>query len=758
MLPGEPVLYTGDIPDINCFLEVPASNMFVVGTSTDGFYIFQKHSFSVLTLNGGGSNVFYAQAPFGYNGVLTDKGILYPDKFEPLPTNAFTYESILKTTDGNYYLNRVHDEFESGVVELDSQLHELRYLRGYNLHVNCFRQFKDGSIWFSLKGQLFGKIENNHIKWFDFQKSLPQGFRVNTFIQSSKNELWIGGYKGLASINLTTGKIHMLPEVKDAEVRSLYEDKRGTIWIGTYGDGFYAFYNGKCVAMPMDTQHFLAGTHSFMEDNSGNVWLTTNRGLFQVHMADLYDYLNRKSNSVYYYYYDKTAGFLTNEFNGGCNPAGIKLNDGKFSLPSIKGLVQFYPDRIMPILPDAQIYVDAVVGDTTLFSTENGSLSIPHSIHHLQFTVSSPYFGNSYNQYLEYHLAKDDDDNNAWYRVPKSGNIQFTELPHGKYHLLVRKKSGFGKDNYITKEVIFSILPFFYDTWLFRVLILITLVALMYSFFRLRIQFLTQQKAKLEKEVFEKTKEQTLLITNLETTVSELEKSEQELYKNNLLKEELAMIIAHDLQSPLRYISSSTQRLHDTLLKKGYYEAQVLSSELSNSSYNIYRFVEDFSIWTSTLGSSFHSRDSGVNLYNLLVEIHNFLSEMLTINRNKLEINIDESLIVHTDYNLIKIILRNIIDNSNKHTLTGIIRVSAKVEHSSACIIISDNGAGMNKGMLKKIQYKIKYEANNIDNEGRLHGNGYKFITHFCNLLNIHVEVESKLGEGTTVRLNNFKI
>jgi hypothetical protein len=68
--------------------------------------------------------------------------------------------------------------------------------------------------------------------------------------------------------------------------------------------------------MLMDNNHFLATAHTFIEDNSGTVWITTNRGLFQVKMADLYQYLNKQSQSVYYYYYDKKDGFLTNEFNG----------------------------------------------------------------------------------------------------------------------------------------------------------------------------------------------------------------------------------------------------------------------------------------------------------------------------------------------------------------------------------------------------------------------------------------------------------
>jgi signal transduction histidine kinase len=750
------LLDVGNIANITSFLEVPKFNMFVVGTSSDGFYIFQKQDFSVLTLKDNDANVFYAQAPYGYDGVLTEKGVLFPNRYIPLPNNnKYTYESILKTTDGNYFLSRMHDEFESGIVELSDQLQEIRYMRGNNIHVNCFRQLKDGSIWMSLKRHRFGKIEKDHIKWLDYQSLLPNGFKAISFIESTNNEIWIGGYKGLVRINLMTEATHIIPGLMDAEVRSLYEDTKGTIWIGTYGNGYYAFYKGKCIAMPMDEAHFLATAHTFMEDNSGNIWITTNRGLFQVQTTDLYDYLNGKSQSVYYYYYDKNAGFLTNEFNGGCNPSGIKLNNGKFSLPSMKGLVQFSPDSIKPIFPDAQIYVDAIRGDTTMFNNDKGTLSFSHNIDRLQFYISSPYFGNSFNQLLEYKL---NNAGNTWYKVNKNGVVQFNNLPPGKYRLQFRKTSGFGSDKYITKEVLFSVMPYFYETWMFKMLVLAILMAFVYSFFRLRILFLKNQKMQLEAEVLKKTKEQESLIIDLRTTVSVLEKTQQELYQNNKLKEELALLVAHDLQSPFRFISSATQRLYKTLMNKEYIEAQVISLELSKFSNDTYRFVEDFALWLSSLGKVLHLQNTGVNMNNLLTELSLFFTELLAMRKNKLEITVAKSLVVYTDSQLLTIILRNIIDNANKHTTAGTIHINAKVEHSSACIIISDDGEGMKEEVLKKLQFQIKYGTNNVDTTRKLHGNGYRFISEFCNLLNIHVEVESKRSEGTTVRLTNLKI
>ena len=85
--------------------------------------------------------------------------------------------------------------------------------------------------------------------------------------------------------------------------------------------------------MPMDRNNYLAAAHSFLEDQNGYLWVTTNRGLFQMAIKDLHQYLENNAFSPYYHYYEQSDGLLTNEFNGGCNPSGITLNNGKFCFP-----------------------------------------------------------------------------------------------------------------------------------------------------------------------------------------------------------------------------------------------------------------------------------------------------------------------------------------------------------------------------------------------------------------------------------------
>src|SRR5207253_6075754 len=105
------------------------------------------------------------------------------------------------------------------------------------------------------------------------------------------------------------------------------------------------------------------------------------------------------------------------------------------------------------------------------------------------------YFGNNYNQSIEYKLENLAD---VWYKVNRTGIVQFFKLPSGNYRLLLRKHAGFGTNNYLTQQVSFSVAPLFIETWLFKLLLFASLAAMFYTFFRLRIIYLTRLKTKLQ--------------------------------------------------------------------------------------------------------------------------------------------------------------------------------------------------------------------------------------------------------------------
>ncbi|PZF74871.1 sensor histidine kinase [Taibaiella soli] len=744
-----PVLAVGKIANIASFLDLPDYGISIVGTIADGIYIFRKQFFRNVATGNETTNIFYAQVPFQQDGVLTAKGVLYPEQFKPFSANFFA-SAAFKTTQGTYLLNK-RDKDSSCIYELNGQLQAIRKIP-FRRPVYCFQQTEDGTILLSADSNFLACIEGDAVKWLPEPAGLPRPFRIATFIPSYDGKWWIGGKQGLIKVDLSNNHVDTITELKNVFVRSLYE-YHGTLWIGTYGNGFYALYHNRLIAYPADKNHYLDYVHCFLPDYSGRLWLSTNHGLFLFNLNDLYIWLERKTNAPYFYYFDHRDGFLTNEFNGGCNPSGIVLGNGKFSFPSLKGLVQFPPDSIYPIPPNAAIFLDKVIADTTVLPLGLNNLALPSRTHRVRFYISSPYYGNDYNQHLEYSL-----DDSEWYNLNDDNVVEMDNLSNGDHVLTIRKRGGFALANVISRDILFSVRPLFYETVLFKLLVLALFITALYLLYRLRIKLLLQQKTKLEQQVAEKTKEQDALIEDLETVVAELEQSKEDLQRNIAFKETLSMIITHDLQSPLRFLSNAFEQM-DVEYSYADTETQQLSREMKKTSSNIYQFVKDFGVWIKKVNMHGQTEITDVNLSRLLVQTASFFQELRQTHNNEIHADLPPSVFIRTDYQMLKIILHNIIDNANKYSRNGTIRISLFNKNGEAIIKIQDSGIGMKPAVLKDLMMRAQPETTyQLNPEATGTGLGYRFITDFCRMLHISLQLESKLNEGTIVTLSNLKL
>jgi len=113
-------------------------------------------------------------------------------------------------------------------------------------------------------------------------------------------------------------------------------------------------------------------------------------------------------------------------------------------------------------------------------------------------------------------------------------------------------------------------------------------------------------------------------------------------------------------------------------------------------------------------------------------------------------VNCPEDIALITDPELLKIILRNLIDNANKHTFGGTIKVDSTIKDQSVYITVSDNGDGLNKVEIDQL-----YEIMNQDLLGKSHQNiGYQIIGNFVKVLSAEIYIISEgKNRGTQIKL-----
>jgi ligand-binding sensor domain-containing protein len=70
-------------------------------------------------------------------------------------------------------------------------------------------------------------------------------------------------------------------------VRALYEDRDGTLWIGSYDGGLARFKDGKFTRYNTKTGLPNDGAFQILEDDNRHFWISSNRGIYRVNKDEL---------------------------------------------------------------------------------------------------------------------------------------------------------------------------------------------------------------------------------------------------------------------------------------------------------------------------------------------------------------------------------------------------------------------------------------------------------------------------------------
>jgi signal transduction histidine kinase len=719
-----------EVRNIGFYRNYPELNLQVVGTGTDGLYLYRHKQFVTLKHSNGFGN-YYPQVPVGDSGVLTDRGPVYPfsSLFDYPFRNFTTYKGLLQDSRGFYWISE-GSYGHSSIVQLDPQLKVLQHFRSAKT-ANCFKETPDGRIWLSsFAGRSLGYIEQDSVHWLPFQWKEPQ--TILTFLPIDNETFWLGGSRIFARLNTKTGQQVSYPYFAKFTTEALYLDRNKVLWVGTSGNGFFALKENRIIKMPLDKNSGLKYVHAFIEDKSGFMWMSTNNGLFRCKKLDLDNFITGRAKDIYYQCFKKESGFNTNEFNGGCTPSVIKLGNGKFSFPSLDGLVQFYPDSIREPLPGNSIFIDKLLVDGKEQNLGHEIILSP-SFKRLQIEFASSFFGISDNQQIEYNVKGLDQN---WYPVNSDNQVILNGIPYGNYSLQFRKSGGFGNNNTITKIVPFKVLPFFYQTWSFKIAVVIIIGLIILLLVKMRYNLLLKRNKQLEEEVAQRT---------------------LHLRNANHLKEKILMMVGHDLQSPLHFLGYLSETNYDTLIAKQYVKAGLISKEIKNTTRKIYAFVDEFNLWARVQDEQFNLKKTTFSLTSLVSELQLFFKEILQLNQNTLKCTTEGEYELYTNKELLKALLRNLIDNANKHTHNGTIHIHCEMDADSTCLIrVSDTGKGMPPEVLKKINDLIKKSsAIDFDSGSRL---GYQFIIDFATRLNTHVSIISEENKGTSVLIGGITL
>ncbi|MDQ6480632.1 ATP-binding protein [Dyadobacter sp. LHD-138] len=724
---SEKVLENLDIINLTCMYYVRDQNKYYFGSETEGLYIVETGSFEYPTVPAeASSESFYPQSRTIDGRIFTGDVLFSRDKsskYIPLhskdgATHFITDDNQLYfDSDFKFYRHDLNTGKTHSLIALDRRLRSV-FPNGKDL-IFCTRR----SI---------GILSNDVLK---MQQEFPNSLEIITALRLDKNNFLLASESGLKWYNMPQNKVYK--SILDSlQIRTVHQDG-GRLWIASYGKGFYLYEKGKIYAMPLGPQKSLKAVHAFIDDGAGSFWLPTNNGLFKVLKSELAAFAHGKSEHVYFYMMTKQNGLRTNEFNGGCDPAYLRMQDGMLSLPSMNGLVWFYPNKMSLVYPDKKIYIDGLSVNNKPIDITSQKAILDPNFSELTMKVSSPFFGNPQNMQFEYQIAGLSE---TWNAVPENGEIRLSRTPPGNYKIVVRSASGKAANAYETLELAFEVTPWFYNTWWFYLISLFAMASIVYLLIRRRLNAIKEKSKQLKVLVDVRTHE-------LSAAVQELAESESALLRSNQVKDKVITMVLHDLRSPISFLNTISNYLvasHQDIEQK---ELNQKLIELQHGTRGLRLFTENFFTWAASQHEDFKVTIKTVHIQDLFNEIDALYTDIVKSRKNQLLIA-PTKLICQTDYQILALIIRNLIDNANKHTRDGKIFLGAAADERATIISVSDTGPGLDDAQLK-----------NYTNESRGLGNqgiGSVLILKMLQEINGKLDIKtSRNGSSFSVTLNH---
>ncbi|MDO6432669.1 ATP-binding protein [Flavitalea sp. BT771] len=707
------------IKDIKCMVYDEKMQALFIGTITSGLYVLKMHQFQRLYFE---SPRFMANSQFAQievpDGILTSTGLLSRTGKGHRPFAAASNpdkQAWLKASDGFIWYS------ENGFLKrADTGLHTVISMSHIEGSLTGIIERKNKEVLYSTLHQLCLERGNGRDTVLCNNPSLLQGAEIQTICEIGKDIIWIGTSKGLFTYNLSLHLLQSLPSTANSSVAFVFIAGDSSIWMGTYGQGYYKYYDGRFVRMPMDGQKSLSIVHCIKEDRKGFFWITTNRGLFRVTKHELDNYAAGNPGQLYYYYIDKTWGFSTNEFNGRCTPCGIVTGDRHFFFPSLDGLVGFDPDSLHIVLPDKPIFIDRVMADDKKTPLRDKLVERQDS-NRLSFDICSPFFGSKNNLQLEYSIKE---ISGQWYPLSENGRLILTRLGKGEYTLAVRKLDRYA--HYTCRTVQLTILPYWYETFWFRCLLAGLGVGVCWFFFRVRYNLQVKKAELLERKVEERT---------------------VELSESNRVKELMVSVILHDLRSPLRFLQMLSNLMYDDHKTKVNDKLSNLLLQFRDATNDIYDFTQGFFVFINMQKKGFVVRRKSVVLKEMIEDIFTLYGVGARLQENIFVNLVPEDLTLDTDAGLLSVMIRNLVDNANKYTKGGEIKIEASQHTLATHITITDAGQNMDEALVKSIVEKTYNPADSG------HGWGYKIVIEILDRLNGTLAIDTSAGKGNKITI-----
>jgi ligand-binding sensor domain-containing protein/signal transduction histidine kinase len=394
-------------------------------------------------------------------------------KEDPAP-NALNSDNLLSVFEDRNGDILVGQDYEGGVFAL----RDGRFTLPYPAHANLLDQatriiFRDRAdqLWFGL---------NSGLVLWDTQEKFLAGAVVRDIVEDPAGTLWVASSRGIWKRG--RGQFEQITTT-DSNWRNrpscLWWDVGGDLWWGTDGAGLRRRRaDGAIREYTTRRGLFSDQVGEVLRDDFGWLWFGSTRGIFRVR-ADDFDELDAgRLATLRCIPYGREDGLVTVQCNDFAKPAAWKSRDGRLWFATIKGLAVINPqaERNLNPNPPPVLIEEIVANKRTLVPPATGNLATVLRIPPGRGDVEIHYTGLSLQvpERVRFRYRLSDQDS-EWIEAGNRRSVYYSSLPPGKYRFEVTACNSDGVWSETGAAVAFVLRPYFWQTWWFAGLVLVTL-------------------------------------------------------------------------------------------------------------------------------------------------------------------------------------------------------------------------------------------------------------------------------------------